>query len=80
MPPALREAKPLSGATVAKKRGPVPRPDDERTATITFRCRPVYRDWLASFAENQRDIPSRLIDMGLVCLAKQLGYKPPPKR
>ena len=80
MPPALREAKPLSGATVAKKRGPVPRPDDERTATITFRCRPEYRDWLAKFAADQRDIPSRMIDIALVCLAEKLKYKAPPRR
>jgi hypothetical protein len=47
---------------------------------ITIRCRPEYKKWLLAFAKSERDIPSRLIDLGLIELAKIRGYSSPPER
>ena len=70
----------MNGAvTVAKKRGRKVT-GESRTALVTFKCRPEYKAWLVKFAEHQRDIPSRLIDLALVGLAESLGFDAPPKR
>lgn len=63
-----------------KKPGPKPKPDEARSETVTFKCRKEYKDWLNEFAEMERDIVSRLIDLGLIDLAKKKGFRPPPKR
>jgi hypothetical protein len=65
---------------MAKKRGPKPQPEQARSETVTFKCRPEYKEWLVEFAESERDIPSRLIDLGLIEIAKKRGFKPPPPR
>lgn len=71
---------PIAVHTVAKKRAAKPGPADHRVSIVTFRCRPSYRDWLAEFAEEFRVTPTQLLDQGLECLAKQRGFKAPPKR
>ncbi len=70
----------MKAATMAKKRGPKPKPDEVRSETITLKCRPEYKAWLAEFARSERDIASRLIDLGLIELAKKRGHEPPPER
>jgi hypothetical protein len=65
---------------MAKKRGPAPQPDRARSATVTFKCRPEYKAWLEKFARNERDIVPRLIDQGLIKLAEEREFEPPPER
>lgn len=68
-----------TGLVVAKKRGPVPASDPKRVV-IAIKATPEYKAWLEAFADSQRDIPSRMIDLGLMELAKKFGFKMPPKR
>jgi len=71
----------MSGATAVAKKKPGPKPKvSRRDALVTFKCRAEYKAWLAAFARSQRDIPSRLIDVALIDLAKKLGYEAPPER
>jgi hypothetical protein len=69
-----------TACAMAKKPGPKPQPDRARSATVTFKCRPEYKAWLAKFARSERDIPPRLIDLGLIELAKKRGFELPPER
>jgi hypothetical protein len=70
----------MSGAVlVAKKRGPKPKADESKVL-VTMKVSPAYKEWLLGFAEAQRDIPSRMIDQGLLELAKKFGHKLPPPR
>ncbi len=70
----------MSGTAVAKKRGRKAQPGKVRTDSFTVRCRPEFKAWLMEFAEDEQDTPSRIVNMGLICLAKQKGRKPPPAR
>jgi hypothetical protein len=65
---------------MAKKRGRVPRPEDERSVVVTVRCRPEFKEWLREFAKKERATPTQLVEWGLVALAAQRGHVPPPDR
>lgn len=69
-----------TGMVVAKKRGPKPKPGEQREFVITIRCRGEYRDWLNEFARKERLTPTQLIDFGLIELAKLKKNPLPPDR
>lgn len=64
---------------MAKKRGPKPSGKANRVL-VSIKVTPEYKAWLEGFAKAERDIPSRMIDLGLIELAKKLGHALPPER
>lgn len=50
-------------------------PDQSRSALVTVRCRPAWRDWLNGFSEFAKEDGVTLIEDALVVYARKLGYE-----
>jgi hypothetical protein len=61
---------------------PAPKPDPSRprSALVTIRCRPEWRDWLARFATAKNIDMSDLVDEALLRYARVEGFDMPPRR
>lgn len=62
------------------KPGPKPDPSRARSALITIRCKPQYRDWVNRFAERLGLDVAELVDDSLLKRAREEGFEMPPPR
>jgi hypothetical protein len=80
----LDEVAPLraeTGGVMANKRGPKPRPAEERRgSSLIVGCRSDWKEWVYRFSKSERMAPSDLADQGLAALARLRGFDVPPDR
>jgi hypothetical protein len=63
------------------KRGPKPRPADERReSSLIVGCRKIWKEWVTRFSKKERTNPAHLVDQGLADLARNKGFEEPPDR
>lgn len=62
------------------KPGPKPDPTKARTAMVTIRCRPAWRDWLNRFAKEKGKDVADLADEAFMWHARREEFEMPPKR
>jgi hypothetical protein len=81
---AFDEIAPLrarTGGVMANKRGPKPRPPEERRdSNLIVGCRADWKEWVYRFSRSERMAPSDLADQGLAALARLRGFDVPPNR
>jgi hypothetical protein len=66
---------------MAKKRGPKPRPAEERRdSSLIVGCRKIWKNWVIRFSKKERTDPAHLVDRGLADLAQDRGFDEPPER
>jgi hypothetical protein len=69
------------GGVMANKRGPKPRPAEERRGRrLIVGCRSDCQEWVYRFSKSERAAPSDLADQGLAALAHLRGFEVPPDR
>jgi hypothetical protein len=63
-----------------RKPGPKPDPDHARSAVVSIRSRPEWKEWLEEFAKYSEQDLSDLIDDALQQHARTRKFKVPPRR
>jgi predicted transcriptional regulator len=63
-----------------KKPGPKPNPNRVRSAVVSIRSRPEWKEWLEEFAKYSEQDLSNLIDDALQQHARTRKFKVPPRR
>jgi hypothetical protein len=63
-----------------KKSGPVPGYAPAQPLAVQVRGTPEWKQWVEDLAEANRQQVSGLVDTALARLAKEIGFRDPPKR
>lgn len=76
----------VGGSLLARKKSPPPDPKREpetwsrQPFAVQVRGTPEWKEWVEELAEFNRQKVAGLVDTALARLAKEVGFRDPPKR